>query len=74
MPELEVEELKRDLYQIKGFDDNDSLPPFDFPDEVGDVRRHKKKSSLREDILDMMFDRDEDFNDDDDGICGFLSK
>lgn len=74
MPELEVEEFKRELYQIKGFDDNDSLPPFDFPDEVGDIRRHKKRLSLREDILDMMFDRDEDFNDDDDGIGGFLSK
>ena len=26
-----------------------------------------------EDALDMMFDRDEDFNDDDDGIGSFLS-
>lgn len=74
MPELEVDELKKELYQIKSFDDNDRIPPFDFPDEVDDTRRHKKRTSSRDELLDMMFDRDEDFNDDDDGIGGILSK
>lgn len=46
------------------------------PDEYNQFysKPNKKKTTLKEDILNMMFDRDEDFNDDDDGIGGILSK
>lgn len=38
------------------------------------IQEGTKRTSSRDELLDMMFDRDEDFNDDDDGIGGILSR
>lgn len=79
MPEWEMDNHRRLLYNIQEKDPTEDM--FDFPlfeeDDVTNkqsMRRGSNDDSLIENILDMMFDRDEDFNDDEDGIGSILSK
>lgn len=75
MPSFVVELLRNAVYNkekpSKHISDEINECIIDYPDEP--VKRTTKPNRSKS-IIDIMFDRDEDFNDDDEGIGGILSR